>query len=861
MKTVKQIPPKLARRFLLWFLRDDLAEEVLGDLEEKFLVVLNEKSLFKARLHYWYQTINYLRPFATRHLKSNSNYFTMYQHNFKLTYRNFLKYKSTFLINLIGLSTGLACALLIYLWVADEVAVDKFHQKNARLYQVIENQGLSGNTRSTRSTPWLLAEALAEEMPEVAYAAVATPPFWHEKSTLKVKDKSVKAGKQYVGRDYFNIFSYNLIHGDKHRVLNDKNSIVISEDLAVKLFGTVDNILGETIEYQQEAEYVVSGIFENIPASSSIQFDFVLSVELLKDSQPQAFLWKNSGPYTYLVLKEGTDPIAFNEKIAGFIKTKTEDTHRSLLLTKYAENYLRGNFQNGKRVGGRIEYVRLFSIIAIFILIIACINFMNLSTARASRRMKEVGVKKAMGVPRKALVIQYLTESIVLAFLALLLAIAVVSMFLPEFNLIMGKQLVLRPNAELAVAAITITLFTGILAGSYPALYLSGFKPVTILKGKLQNSVGELWARGGLVVFQFTLSVIFIVCVLVVYKQIAFIQTKNIGYNKDNVIHFEIEGKIKENLDTFLTELERIPGVVSASAAAQSMVGGGNTANISWEGKDPDTKIPFAFRPANYGLIELLDLKVTEGRAFSRNYSDSLAVIFNESGIKTMGLKDPIGSVIQLGSFQCKIVGVVKDFHYESLRTPIRPMFFILSPPQFLEKVVARIEAGKVGPTLERMEQFYRKYNPGFVFDFKFLDQDYQNQYRAEQRISVLSRYFAVIAILISCLGLFGLAAFTAERRSKEIGIRKILGAGSLKIIMSLSTDFTKMVLVAITISLPISYFITRSWLSNFAFGIDLEWWFFLGAGLLALLITWLTVGIQTVKAANANPVECLKDE
>ena len=858
---MKQKPPKIANRFLLWFLRDDLAEEVLGDLEEKFLVVVKEKSLFRARLHYWYQTFNYLRPFAIRHLKSNSNYFIMYQHNFKLTYRNFLKYKSTFLINLIGLSAGLACALLIYLWVADELAVDKFHQKDARLYQVIENQGLSGNIRSTRSTPWLLAEALAEEMPEVAYAAVATPPFWYERSTLKVKDKSVKARKQYVGRDYFNIFSYKLIHGDKHHVLNNKNSIVISEDLAVKLFGSVDNILGETIEFQQESEYVVSGIFENIPGTSSIQFDFVLSVELLKDLQPQAFSWKNSGPYTYLVLKEGTDPVAFNEKITGFIKTKTDDTHRALLLTKYSENYLRGNFQNGKRAGGRIEYVQLFSVIATFILMIACINFMNLSTARASRRMKEVGVKKAMGVPRKALIIQYLTESIILAFLALVLAIAVVGMFLPEFNLIMGKQLVLRPDPELAIAAMTITLFTGILAGSYPALYLSGINPVTILKGKLQSSVGELWARGGLVVFQFTLSVIFIVCVLVVYKQIAFVQTKNLGYNKDNVIHFEIEGKLKENLDTFLTELERIPGVVGASAAAQSMVGGGNTANISWEGKNPDTKIPFAYRPANYGLIELLDLEVIEGRAFSRDYADSLAVIFNETGIKTMGLKNPIGSIIQVGGSKCKIVDVVNDFHYESLRTRINPMFFILSPPQFLERVVARIAAGKVGPTLERMEQFYRKYNPGFVFDFKFLDQDYQNQYRAEQRIGILSGYFAVIAILISCLGLFGLAAFTAERKSKEIGIRKILGAGSFKIVSLLSTAFTKMVLIAVTIALPLSYFITRNWLKNFAFGINLEWWFFIGAGLLALIITWLTVGIHTIKAANVNPVECLKDE
>jgi ABC-type antimicrobial peptide transport system permease subunit len=404
--------------------------------------------------------------------------------------------------------------------------------------------------------------------------------------------------------------------------------------------------------------------------------------------------------------------------------------------------------------------------------------------------------------------------------------------------------------------------FTGLVAGSYPALYLSGFNPAAVLKGRLTTSFGELWARKGLVVFQFTLSVTLIVAVIVIYRQIEFIRNKNLGYDKDNVIYFPNEGKVKSSLETFLSELNKIPGVVKASSIAQSMIGGGNTTEIHWDGKDPEQKIPFAVRPVNYDIIEMLDLQIVEGRSFSRAFStDTSAVIFNEAGIRAMGLTDPVGKEISFGNgMKFTIIGVVRDFNYESLRTDVAPLFFALKP-QFTETIIARIAAGRETPTIEKIRNFYQQFNPGFVLDYRFLDEDYQALYGEEVRVGVLSRYFAAVAIVISCLGLFGLAAFTAERRRKEVGIRKVLGSSELRIVYLLSGDFSKLVLMAIGIALPFSYLLTKQWLSNFVFRISLEWWYFIGAGLCALLIAWITVGSQAVRAARVNPTQCLRNE
>jgi putative ABC transport system permease protein len=520
----------------------------------------------------------------------------MFQYNFLIIYRSFIRSKSTFIINLIGLSTGLACALLIYLWVSDELSVDKFHEKDRHLFQVMEHWIQPDGIVTNESTSGYMAEAFVQEMPEVEYATTVRGPLANV--TLTVDDKNIKATGQYVGKDFFNIFSYPIIQGDKSQVWAHRNSMMISEALAMKLFNTSENIMGKPVELQHEQEFFISGVFETVPSSSSAQFDFVLSFEEFAASNEWVLEWNSTPTNAYVVLKSGNDVDTFNEKISDYVKIKTNGgiKHRIPFLKRYSETYLYGKYENGLPAGGRIEYVELFSVIAIFILVIACINFMNLSTAKASRRLKEVGVKKAMGAGRQNLILQYLGESLLMTFASLILALLFVLFLLPQFNEITGKHLTLNFETHMVLTALGITLFTGLIAGSYPAFYLSGFNPVTVLKGRLNTSVGELLTRKGLVVFQFALSIILIVSVVVVYKQIEYAQTKNLGYNKDNIILFDREGKAKgeDQLEPFLSELGNIPGVVNASSIGHDLTGHNwGIYGFEWEGKDPDDNTEF----------------------------------------------------------------------------------------------------------------------------------------------------------------------------------------------------------------------------------------------------------------------------
>lgn len=786
----------------------------------------------------------------------------MIRHNLLLIYRNFKRFKSTFFINLIGLSSGLVCTLLIFLWVTDELSVDKFHDKDNQLYQVRSNYEFTESTKTNLETDGILAETLAEVMPEVELATVATPVYWFDKFTLSHKENSIKAVGRYAGKDYFKIFSYHLIHGDSNQVLSDKNSIVISRALALKLFNTTDDVIGKAVEFQHQKQFLISGVFEETPAHSTDQFDFVLPFKVFQEEISRFNEWDQRGPATYLVLNDGVNIDEFNDKLNRFYQGKTKETNITLFVSKYSDNYLYGKYENGVQAGGRIEYVRLFSVIAIFILVIACINFMNLSTAKASRRIKEVGIKKAIGATRQTLVYQYIGESILTSGLSMLVAILLVELFLPTFNTITAKEIAITFDMNFVLSLSGIALLTGLLAGSYPALYLSGFNPTAVLKGKLKTSAGELWARKGLVVFQFTISIILIVAVLVVYKQIQFVQAKNIGYDKENVISFEMEGKVTENAATFINEIKRLPGIENATSTNSRLIGSyGSTSGLHWEGKNPDDVVSFEMVQVNYDFFETLGIDIAAGRPFSKTHStDSSKLIFNEAAIKAMGLKDPVGKIINFWGSDTEILGIAKNFHFESLHQEVKPMIFRLLP-QHTNYIMAKIEGGKERETIESLQHFYQAYNPGFVLEYKFLDENYQALYESEKRVADLSQYFAGLAIVISCLGLFGLAAFTAERRIKEIGIRKILGSDEFGIIYLLSVDFTKMVLTAIVIALPVSYFLVKNWLDNFAFKIPLELWYFIGAGLAALIISWLTVGFHAIKAARVNPAICLKDE
>ena len=785
----------------------------------------------------------------------------MIKHGLIVIYRNFLRSRSYFAINLAGLTAGLACSLLICLWVRDELNMNRFHEKGDRLYQVMEHQHYADHIMTTTSTPGILAENLKLEFPEVEYAATTT---WVNPFTLSVDDLNIKAEGYSVGPDYFNLFSYRLLEGNADQVLKDKLSIVISSGLAKRLFGADQNVIGKLVEVQHEKTFTVTGVFENIPAASSERFDFVLSFENFKDENDWVLSWGNNGPSTYIALREGADATSFENKIRDYIQAKHTESNAKLFLQRFSDSYLYGTFENGVQSGGRIEYVRLFSIIAIFILAIACINFMNLSTARASRRAKEVGIRKSLGAQRESIIFQYISESMVMVLVSVLLAVGFVILFLPQFNVITKKHIAISfGDPQLLMGIFAIIVVTGLLAGSYPALYISRFKPAAVLKGIVKGTWGELWARKGLVVFQFFLSVILIVSVWVIYRQIEFVQDRNLGYNKEHLIQIPIEGRLKKDREVFLTEIRRIPGVVGASSLGHSLIGrNNNTSGLDWEGKNPDDEILFENVASNFQLIETMGAEMAEGRTFSEDFaSDSSKVIFNEAAIRAMGLENPVGKIIRLwDKYDLEILGVVKDFHFQSLHSEVNPLFFRLNPRNTWN-IMIRLEAGKEKETLAALEKFYRDFNPGFSFEYQFQDEEYSKQYAAEQRVATLSFYFATMAILISCLGLFGLAAFTAERRTKEIGVRKALGSSSTDIVLLLSGDFTKMVLISIVVGLPVSYYLLSHWLERFAFHVELSYQYFLGAGLIALVTAWLTVASQAIKAANLNPVICLRDQ
>ena len=858
-------PPQWPLRFLRWVIRKTYLEEIEGDMEEVFQDNLGRYSLKKARRLYAWESLKLLRPALLKHIHSPEPFIHtgMFRHNLLITYRSFLRNKSSFLINLIGLSSGLACVLLIALWVHDELSIDKFHKHDARLYQVLENVDQAGSIITRQTTAGPTGDALAAEMPEVELAVTVSyiSPYM-----LSIDDKNLSAEGVYAGADFFQLFSYELIQGDKRQVLDDKKSMVISESLAQRLFGTTHGAIGKVVEWQHEFPYKVSGVFKDIPKQSSLQADFVLTFEEFREHNEWVTNWYNTAPQTYFLLKEGADIDGLNLKLKDLVRIKTEGGagHRSPFAALYSDGYLYNHYENGVQTGGRIEYVQLFSLVAAFILLIACINFMNLSTAKASRRMKEIGIKKTIGARRGVLIFQYLSESTFMALLSLLVALVLVMLFLPQFNEITEKQLSIHLTAEFIAILLGCVAVTGLIAGSYPALYLSAIKPIMVLKGKLNSKAGELLVRKGLVIFQFTMSIILIVTVLVVYQQIEFVQTKNLGYEKDNVLFFEKSGPLEdyEKLQTFLNETKNIPGILDASISGHNMAGhNGGSYGVRWPGKDPEDRTEFERFPVDYGLIELLEIEMASGRTFSREFgADTAKIIFNEAGIEFMGLKDPIGKTINFWERDMEIIGVIKNFHFESFHEEVKPLLCWLAPGR-ASKVMVKIESGRTEEAIAQLEQLHQAHNPDFPINYQFLDTDYQALYTSEKRVSTLSRYFAGLAILISCLGLFGLAAFTAERRIKEIGIRKILGSSTWGIVSLLSADFTKMVFAAILIALPISYLIANNWLENFAYKIEVQWWLFAGAAIVALLVAWLTIGFQTLKAASVSPVECLRDE
>ncbi len=788
----------------------------------------------------------------------------MLKKQLKFAWRHYSKDRLFTLLNLFGLSIGLACTILIYSWIMSERSMDDFHVNNPRLYQVMSHIQLSDGIHTQDGTPGPLYTALAHDMQEIeATAAVIPTTGW-----LTVDQKKFSVPAEYVSRDFFKLFSYRLLQGDQDRLFPATTSVLVSDELAKTLFRTTGNVIGRTLEWGEDsAVYVVSGVFAKPPANSTAQFDLLLSCETYLQHDPDLQNWFNSGPQTYILVAPGTSVDRLDARLKNFEQSKEPKAPLTLSLRKYADRYLYNTYDNGIQAGGRIAYVRMFSIIAAFILLIACINFMNLSTARAARRGKELGVKKVAGASRRQLLGQYLGESLLLTFAAMVLAFGWVVLLMPGFSAITGKQLTLPVTPGFVFAMIALFLVTGLVAGSYPALYLSGFKPVNVLKGQLPHSPGELFIRKGLVVIQFVLTVVFIVAVAVIYRQMQLVRTMDLGYDKSHVVSFanirtETPGQRPIGNPAFLNDLRNIPGVVKAGALDGDMIGhsSGNTEKLSWEGKTPDQQILFYALDVDYDVMNVLGITMAQGRGFSRVYgNDSASLIVNQTAAEAMGLKDPIGKTFTVWGTTFHIIGIAKDFHYASLYEKVKPCFIRCHPGG--RALFAKLATGQEAAAIAAMNKLYGKYKPGYPFDYSFLDMNYEALYVSEQHVAALSRYFAGLAVIISCLGLLGLAAFTAQKRRKEIGIRKIIGASITNIVLLLSGDFLSLTVLASLIAFPLSWWAMTRWLAGFAYHITLTPVYFLLAAGIVLFLTLLTTGYQALKAAVLSPVTSLRSD
>jgi putative ABC transport system permease protein len=787
----------------------------------------------------------------------------MIKNYFKTAWRNLIGNKTFSLINIFGLALGMTCSLLIVLWLKDEIQTDRFHAKGERLYRVMENQNYSGNISTFASTPGLLAENIVKDIPEIKMASQA---LWEESPLFTVGDKFDKEKGRFVQKDFLSMFSFKLLKGDPRTVLSRPDAVVLSKKLADKYFKDQDPI-GKIIRVDNKDNAVVTGILDEIPSSSSLKFDFLMNYDVWFKKNEWAHEWGNNGPRCYVLLAENTTAEKVNAKIKGYIKTKNKDSNVELFIQNYADSYLYSNWDAGKQDGGRIEYVRIFSIVAVIILLIACINFMNLATARSMKRAREIGVRKVVGAERKQLIWQFIGESLLVAFLSTFLSLIAVFFLLPGFNALTGKELSLSfTDGTFVLAILALTIITGIVAGSYPALFMSSLNPITVLKGALKLKPAATLFRKGLVVFQFALSIVLIIGMMVVYRQLDYINNKNLGFAREDLLYMPLEGALQDNLMVFKQELLQQPGIKYVSSAqASPLEVGSSTMGVTWPGKDTTKKLLFSNNPITFDYVKTMGIQLVNGRDFDPAYSlDTMNYLVNEAAAKKMGYKDPVGKELTMWGDKGTIIGVMKDFHHNSLKVPIEPLILRLfkkSWKNYWGVVIIRTEPGKAKQAIASMEKTFKKFNPGFPFEYYFTDDEMAKNYKSEQTVSKLSRYFAFLAIFISCLGLFGLITFTAEQRVKEIGIRKILGATVPGIVQMLSKDFLKLVGISTLISFPVAWWMMKSWLQGFAYRVEMSWWMFLFAGLAALLIAMLTISLQAIKAATSNPVKSLRTE
>ncbi len=790
----------------------------------------------------------------------------------KVAIRNIRYNKSFSFLNILGLALGMASSLLILLWVRDERSVDAFHSNGNRLYQVYERGISPGNKPDANySNPVPLGAELKRTIPEVQYAATTD---WGDDFTFRANEKSLKAKGGFAGEDLFRMLSFPLLKGDVTTVLTQPAGIAISKTFAAKLFGSPAAAMGKTLRRDMDntwKNFVVTAVFDDIPQNSSIQVEFLMGLKDYYEEHPGGERWDNSGPYTMIQLRPDADANQVAAKLRRFMDkyhpNEMPGYHTELGIQRFDQVYLHSRFTNGYPDGGRIEYIRLFSLVAIFILVIACINFMNLSTARSVRRAKEIGVRKVVGAGKASLVGQFLGEAILLATLAMAVALVAVCLLLPAFNAITGKQIMLPAASILFWLQLAgLTLVTGILSGSYPALYLSSFRPVAVLKGIIKTSMGVVIFRKGLVVFQFALSIILIIGTIVVAKQVRYIQSLDLGFNREGLVYIPIEGELIDKYKLFKQQGLTLPGIqrISSMSVQPTFIANG-TGMVEWAGKPANFKSGFVYAGVGYDFITTVGARIIEGRALSPAYAtDSMAFLLNEEAVRTMGFRhaaDVIGLDLHMWDLKGKIVGVVKDFHFTSLHDPIKPLILISVERSNYGNILVRTKPGQTRQAIASLQQLCRQLNPAFPFTYQFADAEYQKLYNNETVISKLSNYFAGIAILISCLGLLGLAMFTAEQRTKEIGIRKILGAGAARLFALLARDFIWLVVLAFFIAAPIAGWALQAWLEDYTYHTQLSGSVFIVAGLLAFFIALATISYHAIRVTLANPVKSLRAE
>jgi ABC-type antimicrobial peptide transport system permease subunit len=807
----------------------------------------------------------------------------MFKNYFKTTLRSLWRNKAYSFLNIFGLAIGIACAGLIFLWVEDELNWDNNNVKKSQLYQLEVNMTMDGNNFTMGSTPRPMEKAMQTEIPGIINTARVSDQG--QRLLFNAGDKSLYSTGLFADPSLFNMFSFDFIQGNSKNPLPQLYSLVITQSAARKFFGNEKNVVGRTIRVDNKQDYVVSGVVKDMPGNSTLQFEWLAPYEVtLVDLNQLAIKygikltdavdWGSYGPLTYIELDKNANLSAINAQLKDFIHRKAADQKTTTFLYPMSQWHLYSEFANGKPTGGgTITQVRLLSVIAWIILLIACINFMNLATANSQKRAKEIGVRKVMGAGRKKLVFQFIGEALFMSAVAAVFAVIIITLSLPAFNSLMQKQLSLHLEDPVHITGLlTITIICGLIAGSYPAIYLSSFNPVFVLKGLKLKTGSAALIRKELVVFQFTISIVFIISTIIVYLQIQHVKNRDLGFNKDNLIEINPEHDVSKIFPLIKNDLLNTGLIQNVALADHSTLYGGDTDDgFKWQGKSENNEVSIAHRNVTTEFIGTSGMKIIEGRDFSNNAaSENSNVIINEAMAKLMGKESAVGKIIRSprgnadGVFtNMTVIGVVKDYVYGNVYGgKAAPLILFCKAPEFEDFLYLRLKPqNSVAQALSKIQEVMKKDNSAYPLEYKFVDDQFNEMFSNETQISEVSGIFAALAIIISCLGLFGLATYTAERRIKEIGIRKVLGASVAGITTLLSKDFLQLVAIACVIAFPIAWLIMHNWLQHYEYRIDISWWIFLAAGVSVILIALITISFQSVKAAIANPIESLRTE